>query len=354
MMRSLFSGVSGLRVHQTKMDVIANNIANVNTVGYKSSRVTFMDAFYQRLQGGAGPSEETGRAGTNPMQIGLGANVGSIDNIMTQGASQRTDNSFDAMIEGSGFFIVQDESGTYFTRAGNIKVDVQNNLHINGMPLMGWDTVKDPATGQWVIESTPVKPLNLAGEKQYMPPVSTSVIDMIGNLNPNELPPSGKVERTMTFFDSVGTAFEVGVEFTYMGANQPNSYWKYSFVTGSVNGGPVGVLAYPNGDTTKPEVLAINIMTEEDEADDAYEPPTDMANSGVLVFNNEGTLMHRLDPPPDPSGPADANGAQTYLPDDLTAVTDDDMIIGKEISIAVHPISVVDPTAIFGDTSPTG
>lgn len=102
-MRSMFSGISGLRVHQTKMDVIGNNIANVNTTAFKSSRVTFNEVFSQTLQGGSGASQETGRGGRNPMQIGLGTNISSIDTLMTIGAAQRTDNPFDLMIEGEGF-----------------------------------------------------------------------------------------------------------------------------------------------------------------------------------------------------------------------------------------------------------
>ena len=107
MMRALFSGVSGLKVHQTKMDVIGNNISNVNTIGFKSSSVTFSDVFYQTTQGATGPNAATGTTGRNAMQIGLGTNVASITtSVGVTGASQRTDNPFDVMIEGDGFFIV--------------------------------------------------------------------------------------------------------------------------------------------------------------------------------------------------------------------------------------------------------
>ena len=98
MMRSLFSGVSGLKVHQTKMDVIGNNIANVNTVGFKSSNVTFTDIFYQTTQSASGPNAETGAGGQNAKQIGLGSTLGVISqNITGQGGAQRTDNPFDMM-----------------------------------------------------------------------------------------------------------------------------------------------------------------------------------------------------------------------------------------------------------------
>ena len=116
MMRSLFSGISGLKVHQTKMDVIGNNISNVNTVGFRSSTVNFTDVFYQTTQGASGPNAATGAAGTNAVQIGLGANVASIAvDLSGTGATQRTDRGMDVMINGDAFLIVQSNGNTYFT-----------------------------------------------------------------------------------------------------------------------------------------------------------------------------------------------------------------------------------------------
>ena len=114
MMRSMFSGVSGLRAHQTKMDVIGNNVANVNTVGFKSGRVTFQEVFSQTLQGAGAPDAATGRGGTNPMQIGLGVGVGSVDTLMTGGSTERTDNPTDLSISGEGFFIVKGSNADTF------------------------------------------------------------------------------------------------------------------------------------------------------------------------------------------------------------------------------------------------
>ena len=107
MMRSMFSGVSGLRAHQTKMDVIGNNVANVNTVGFKSGRVTFQEVFNQTLKGAGAPDSTTGRGGQNPMQVGLGIGVSAIDTITSRGSLQRTDNPTDLSIEGEGYFIVK-------------------------------------------------------------------------------------------------------------------------------------------------------------------------------------------------------------------------------------------------------
>ncbi|AEE96059.1 flagellar basal body rod protein FlgG [Mahella australiensis] len=125
MMRSMFSGVSGLRAHQTRMDVIGNNIANVNTVGFKSSRVTFQDVFNQTIKTGSAPNV---LGGTNPQQIGLGAAVGAIDVLHTPGGIERTDNPLDLAINGDGFFVVNDGTADYYTRAGNFHLDADGNL----------------------------------------------------------------------------------------------------------------------------------------------------------------------------------------------------------------------------------
>ena len=138
MMRSLFSGVAGLKSHQTRMDSIGNNIANVNTTGYKSSRVTFADTLYQTTAGAASPTGTTG--GTNPKQIGLGTAVASIDTIFTDGSTQSTGKNTDLAITGSGLFVVKDGSGTYYTRDGAFEFDAAGNYVLpgNGMHVQGW------------------------------------------------------------------------------------------------------------------------------------------------------------------------------------------------------------------------
>lgn len=125
MLRSMYSGISGMRGFQTKLDVIGNNIANVNTTGFKKGRVTFQDMMSQTTAGAQG-SVAGGRGGINPMQVGLGSQIGSIDNIHTQGFSQATGNPLDFAIEGNGMFILEDAEadGTrYYTRAGNFYLD---------------------------------------------------------------------------------------------------------------------------------------------------------------------------------------------------------------------------------------
>ncbi len=138
MMRSLFSGVSGLKNHQTRMDVIGNNIANVNTYGFKYSRVTFQDMLSQTISGAAKP-EET-RGGVNPRQVGLGMTVASIDKIFTQGSLQTTGNQTDLAISGDGFFVLRQGDKRYYTRSGSFGLDRDGNLvnPANGLKVQGW------------------------------------------------------------------------------------------------------------------------------------------------------------------------------------------------------------------------
>ncbi|MFA9430925.1 flagellar basal-body rod protein FlgF [Egicoccus sp. AB-alg2] len=127
MLRSMFSAVSGLRSHQTMMDVTGNNVANVNTAGYKSVRTTFQETLTQVVRGGTAGGANNG--GVNPMQLGLGSSVAATDLVFTQGASQVTGRATDVAIQGDGFFVVQDAAGTnFYTRAGAFGVDNNGNL----------------------------------------------------------------------------------------------------------------------------------------------------------------------------------------------------------------------------------
>jgi flagellar hook protein FlgE len=239
----MFSGVSGLRVHQTKMDVIANNISNVNTTAYKSSRATFSEVFSQTLSGASAPNDFTKRGGINPMQIGLGVNLASIDKSMTNGAAQRTDNPLDLMIQGDGFFIMADGSGTYFTRAGSFTEDMDGFLSQNGMKLMGWDAQFDPQIKEFAIERGSTVPLQISGSKEYMLPAITTQVNFSGNINPNTDP---VVRRTMSFYDSVGTKYLLDVTMEFQSTPQLNgSQWTLTF----------GDEIYVNGDRSKPVAI---------------------------------------------------------------------------------------------------
>lgn len=127
MVRAMYSGVAGLRAHQTRMDVIGNNIANVNTYGFKSSRTTFRDVYYQTLSGASSGTQL--RGGVNPKQVGYGAQVASIDIMMGQSGFQPTDNGMDVAIAGQGFLQVQDSAGNvFYTRAGMLGIDSNGNV----------------------------------------------------------------------------------------------------------------------------------------------------------------------------------------------------------------------------------
>lgn len=127
MMRSMYSAVSGLKNHQVRMDVIGNNISNVNTLAFKAGRVTFQDVISQTIRESSSAGVTIG--GKNPMQIGLGVTVGSIDNMFTETAAQRTDYALDLAIAGDGFFVVKNGANeVFYTRAGNFRLDEAGNL----------------------------------------------------------------------------------------------------------------------------------------------------------------------------------------------------------------------------------
>ena len=153
MLRSLYAGVSGMRSFQTKMDVISNNIANVNTTGFKSGRAKFQDMLSQTVANAQGPMEN-GLGGINPQQIGLGVKVGSIDTIMTGGALQPTNRNLDFAIEGEGFFTVEDGTGNkYYTRDGAFYTDYEGNLvNASGLKVLGY--VSDPDSDSDPIDRT--------------------------------------------------------------------------------------------------------------------------------------------------------------------------------------------------------
>ena len=150
MMRSLYAGVAGLKTHQTRMDVIGNNIANVNTTAYKSQSMTFSDLMYQTTHAASGANARTGVGGINARQIGLGSKTSAIKTAITQqGATQTTNDPFDIMITGDSFFVVNNGSENFFTRDGSFYVDGAGNLAMTstGYNVMGWlPDSEDPTT----------------------------------------------------------------------------------------------------------------------------------------------------------------------------------------------------------------
>lgn len=211
MMRSLFSGVAGLKSHQTRMDSIGNNIANVNTTGYKSSRVTFADTLYQTTAGAAAPTGTTG--GTNPKQIGLGTAVASIDTIFTDGSTQSTGKNTDLAITGSGLFVVKDGSGTYYTRDGAFEFDAAGNYVLpgNGMHVQGWMGTDGVVSTNGATTNIVVK----AGKS--MAAKATAKATYSNNLNSSALTVSSLSGGTTTSITSLagGTSSTSGSTTTY-------------------------------------------------------------------------------------------------------------------------------------------
>ena len=168
MVKSMYSGVTGMKSHQTKMDVIGNNIANVNTYGFKSSRATFRDVYYQNLRNAAAPSATTG--GTGPSGVGYGASIGSVDLLMTQSSVTNTGNQMDVAINGDGFFQVMDADGnTFYTRAGMLDIDSEGNLvDMNGYYVLG-------TNGSPLGKPASSDPINIIGQMGSVPASKSAI-----------------------------------------------------------------------------------------------------------------------------------------------------------------------------------
>ena len=211
MMRSLFSGVAGLKTHQTRMDVIGNNIANVNTVAYKSQSATFQELMYQNTQNASAANEATGRGGINAKQIGLGSSLAAINTNITQsGSSQSTGNAFDVQISGDSFFIVSDGAQNHFTRAGAFYVDGVGNLAMtsNGYNVMGWQPNED---GTDVLVDT-VSPLKImSAENLTSAPEQTTKAYIDGVIDKNDSNVNSTTGRlvNISVYDNLGYSYIV-------------------------------------------------------------------------------------------------------------------------------------------------
>lgn len=206
MMRSLFAGVAGLKTHQTRMDVIGNNIANVNTTAYKSQSMVFSDLMYQTTRAASGANATTGVGGVNARQIGLGSKTGAIKTaISSQGAAQSTNDPFDIMINGSSFFVVNNGQENFFTRDGSFYIDGAGNLAMTstGYNLMGWGV--NPETGE--IQRGNVQPLKImtTDNMNYPPEVTTkAVMDGIIDRFDTDLETDEGRIMNLEFFDNQG------------------------------------------------------------------------------------------------------------------------------------------------------
>ncbi len=204
-LRSLSAGVTGLRNHTMMMDVIGNNVANINTIGFKGSRITFGEMFSQTLRGASSGTASNG--GTNPLQIGLGASVLSIDTIFKQGGIEMTGGEGDLAIAGNGFFVVNKGGKPCYTRIGAFTVDDQGRLTQNGAILQG--KIADQLGN--ISSGTKLQDLKIDLDRKS-PAKATTLAKFSGNLDPN-MKIGDSTDSTVTIYDSQGNALSLAVNF---------------------------------------------------------------------------------------------------------------------------------------------
>ncbi|GGM61048.1 flagellar hook protein FlgE [Dactylosporangium sucinum] len=259
MLRSLFSGISGLRAHQQMMDVTSNNIANVNTVGFKSSQVVFHDTLSQLMRAAGAPQQ--GQGGTNPAQVGLGVRLGAINTNFIQGSAQTTGRATDVMISGDGFFVVNSVNEQLFTRAGAFNFDAEGKLVTpTGAAVQGW-----PAVNGVVNTNLPVGDIRLP-MGTLIAPKATDTMVIAGNL-PADAAVNTSIPRSIKTYDVQGnvvtltTTFELtaaGWTATITDGTNPSAATPLTFApNGQVNGPTyvdadgntkIGMLYDPDGD----------------------------------------------------------------------------------------------------------
>jgi flagellar hook protein FlgE len=287
MMRSLYSGVSGLINHQVRMDVLGHNIANVNTYGFKKSRVSFQDILSQTVSGAAAPTAQKG--GVNPKQIGLGMSIASIDKIFTQGSLQTTGLNLDLAIQGDGFFILKKGEETFYTRAGGFGLD-RNGMLVNpanGYRVQGWQAVK--VGTEYIINTTgELEDIFIpVGAKD--PAKETTIVRYRSNLDAQTpLLPVGReptpeerlkgtVSTNIDIYDSLGNVRLLTLDFTRV-QGEANAW----VVTASVEG-------------ADPATLTLDVAG----------PNANDTGSIIMRFNNKGAPVSITDNPAVPGAPAD-------------------------------------------------
>ncbi len=221
MMRSMFSGVTGLRNHQIKMDVIGNNIANINTVGFKKSRVTFQDTLSQTIRGAS--SSQSGRGGTNPMQVGLGMTIAAIDTLHYSTSVESTGNITDLAIEGDGLFVLGDRQDHYYSRAGNFTFDEEGNFisSSSGLKVLGWQYDITQTTPP---DKSPqsIGPITIK-KGAMIPASSTSIVRFDKNIDAESLE-GDTYQIPFKIYDSLGRGHTLNATFT-KGAQE--NTWDY-------------------------------------------------------------------------------------------------------------------------------
>lgn len=253
MMRSLFSGVAGLKTHQTRMDVIGNNIANVNTTAYKSQSMTFSDLMYQTTQAASGANAVTGVGGINARQIGLGSKTGAIKTaISTSGSAQSTNDPFDIMITGSSFFVVSNGSENFFTRDGSFYIDGAGNLAMTstGYNVMGWQVDPNDANN---IKKDTVSALRLMTEDNMTyPPEATTKATVSGVIDKNDTDINSTSGRIMNleFYDNQGYKYTARMSIHAVNGDLGQFYVQLDDVLDSEGKSIVGQNGVVAGDIT--------------------------------------------------------------------------------------------------------
>jgi flagellar hook protein FlgE len=316
MMRSLFSGVAGLKTHQTKMDVIGNNIANVNTTAFKSSSINFSELVNQTVSKASGPNVNTGTGGTNARQIGLGVKSGAINvNISGQGSTQSTGNPFDLMITGSAMFVVSNGVENMFTRDGSFYVDGAGNLAMTstGFNVMGWGV--DSLSGN--IQQSNVSALRIMSTANMTyPPEATTEGKVSGILDRNDKDATsigGKVVN-LNFYDSLGYPYNAKLAFKQ--SDNPNMYSVEFVGLQDTDGNDLDISMVEFGTENTTQEIATSVgfdstsyrwngnQLEAKDGSTLFADLNQMVTGGALRPGDEVTNI--------PNYPADASGATMY------------------------------------------
>ncbi|MCZ2825114.1 MULTISPECIES: flagellar hook protein FlgE [unclassified Modestobacter] len=323
MLRSMFSAISGLRAHQTKLDVAGNNIANVNTVGFKASQTVFEDTLSQVLRNGSAPNGDV--AGTNPAQVGLGVKVAGITTNFGQGSTQNTGRASDFMISGDGFFVTKVGNESLYTRAGSFDTDGVGNLVTpDGAKLQGW-----MANALGVVDPNgPLQDLRIP-TGQVLAPVATTGASLAGNLSAGATDADTAVSSQINMYDDLGNAHPVSVTLSKSPVVAPattSNEWTVTFAdtttTPATNllsttvefsdgsgGIPAGTLVDPPGGEllipaptgtfaawTKPVTVDLSSLTQFGGKSDAAAKTTAQSGSAMGVLEgyslaNDGTIV---------------------------------------------------------------
>ncbi|MEK3989577.1 flagellar basal-body rod protein FlgF [Robertmurraya sp. FSL R5-0851] len=281
MLRSMYSGISGMKNFQTKLDVIGNNIANVNTYGFKKGRVTFKDTMNQMVSGAS--ASQDNRGGKNPTQVGLGSTLATIDTIHTQSSLQTTGRSLDLAISGDGYFMVKQGDAQFYTRAGNFYLDDNGSL-VNGDGYKVQAFTIDPNTGNVSNQFGDVA----VNVNAVLPPVTTDIISISGNLASNSVSDGTPFTQQVQVIDNSGQAHRVDVKFT----KTDEDLWEVS-----VNDTLLTTLDFENG-TVTPQEFTGNITTDSSSINGVtfnFSELTQVAGSTSALVNPNGNTEGALE-----------------------------------------------------------